>query len=172
MPLAEGSTLTFAPGSITTGCPRCGTSYINNASEIGYVTVGGIAALIKALQPTGANRHDWERLADICGSAQGVSAAQLADEIEKQLPIFGELSAFLRSGVWQGAAIWLTLLVAVVLGALDHTSHASTPSQVTNVTINIEPPTEAEVARAVDQARLEHMIAVCIDPDHGRPNAK
>lgn len=137
--LANGNTITFAPGAIQTTCPSCGARGVNDKTSSGAVTAKGIRGLLAVLRTVPASPADYEQLIALIVKAQlsGAKPIQVAEQINTSIPQLKPVGKWVLSQESGTAAAWIAALVAVltlILGMIDK-SPAPPPTPAPSIVI-------------------------------------
>lgn len=153
-------------GQLSMGCPvpECGGSVIPLDGQY-----SGAGNVLKVLANTPVSRAQWGRLADILerARANGQTGAQIADEIERELPIMKAVAAEFRRTPLQAsaaAAVLATSLLSVLamfrpsggtsVTNVDNSTHVTYVQQAPAQPAAPTKPLQAKPAKPTPGARI------------------
>lgn len=182
--VANGNTLSFAPGSVRGMCPKCASVGINVAWLSATSTGQEIRGLLAVLRS--ADAEDLERLTRIALAAKESRAdnAEVAEQIRTSIPSLRPLADWLLSPQGAALAAWLAVLIMVVMWVTTRTPSSSAPDShptpnapASQIIINCPPGHERQardlaeiIAREIRRADLkEDRIA---ERQAGEPSAE
>jgi len=150
----EGAgSVNFTNSSFTTSCPACGATVGRSGSF--EVTQYGWRDLAMALRPAQATTEDYETLLRVLRGAQGtgLNGDQTASKIRSEVPVFEHLGGFLADPKWQGVAMWLAAVVAVVGAILAYkTLKDAESAPVPTVNVHVDQPSQEQIEQWVKDA--------------------
>lgn len=155
--VANGDTITFAPGSIDVICPQCRTRGINYTAPTVTATAKGIRGLFAVLRSVSPSVEDLKILLAIALEAKesGAQTEAFAEQIKTSIPRLGPIANWMLSEKGTSVATWITVLVAVL--TLIVTVKATSAAPVSQQTVVIECPSgeEQEISALLEQIANE-----------------
>jgi hypothetical protein len=144
-------TVTIAAGAISPRCPSCHRQFINNASARGLVTPHGLDALVRALQPVGAARFEYEQLQQLLEQAfrQGATTAQVAELITNQTPRFKDLADWLLAH--KDTIIGVVGILFAIYAWTNPRDAVGQPAVVHEKVIEKQSPSTEEIRRELER---------------------
>lgn len=132
-----------------------GTAYgIGTAHAAVAVVRSTVDAVADTVDTSGASVDDLQALAAVLREAvrEGVTAGLAAQRVDKQTPMFGAIGSFLNAN--QGLLTLVALIVSILALTQDRVANEQ-PDPPPSVTVQVEPPDRAEVARIVEERLRE-----------------
>lgn len=124
----------------------------------GTLTVGAtVRAVAEAIHPQAVTLADLRTLSALLADAlQAATPADLvADQVEQQSPMLGDIGRLIRTN--QGVIALVVLILVVMIHLQDRATNAEV-DQPSSVTVQVEPPDQAEVERLVEENLREHDV--------------
>jgi hypothetical protein len=145
--VANGNTITFAPGSIQDTCSNCGAQGINVKAPTATATTKEIRGLFAVLQTVSASTEDFEHLAEIAYAAKQSRAevAELAEQIKTSIPSLQAVGNWMQSKEGQSAAQWITVLLTVLMLIISLATPSPTTIPASRIIVQCPSDKEQEI---------------------------